>query len=353
MTESVERPQDDAVVAIGDALAWQAGYCRQRGSDIAAAILDAVRDDLARGGAMTVLLPTHVRFGDLPGLRLMAAVHELALTRQAPAVALHLPTLGGTAPSSRRAFGDAVVAALIRHPAVVSDSLRRTPQTNETGRAALLRAALSRIPGPVRLREIGASAGLNLRADHLPGDPALESGPMPQVVDRLGCDLHPIDPTTTAGRIRLTSYVWVDDVVRFERLRQALEVAARIPATVVESDAADFVASLDLADGETVVWHSAMWVYLPVATRRSILQSLRALGARATATERLAHVSWEWRPDGGEVSAPFELVLRRWDGGDEVGQPRLIARGGSHGSPADLVSDLELADDPLDEPRTN
>jgi hypothetical protein len=267
----------------------------------------------------------------------MSAVHELALLRLAPAVALHLPTLGGTPPTSWSAFGEAVVAALVRHPEVVADSLRRTPQTNETGRAALLRAALSRVAGPVHLRELGASAGLNLRADVLPGDPVLESGPMPQIVDRLGCDLDPIDPTTTAGRVRLTSYIWVDDVARYERLRQALEVAARIPATVVTSDAGDFVASLDLADGETVIWHSAMWVYLTEQARESILQSVRALGARATPEQRVAYVSWEWPSHGGAVDAPYELILQRWEGHANDGHAQVIARGPSHGPGSVLV----------------
>lgn len=350
MTRS--RPHDDSVVAIDEALSWQAGYCRQRGSDIAAALLDAVSADIAQGGPLAAILPARVRFGDLPGLRVMAAVHELALTRRAPAVALHLPTLGGTAPSAWGAFSEAVVAALVRHPTVLADALARTPQTNETGRSALLRAALSRIPGPVRLRELGASAGLNLRADHLPGDPALESGPLPTVVDRLGCDLHPIDPMTTDGRVRLTSYVWVDDVARFERLRTALDVASRVPATVIAADAADFTASLELADGETVLWHSAVWVYLPEPTRRAIQQAIRALGARATPSRRLAHVSWEWRPEGGEVSAPFELVLRRWDGAAHVGRPHVIAVGASHGSPAELVNNTAGEVDPLDVPHS-
>ena len=48
--------------------------------------------------------------------------------------------------------------------------LTQPPQTNEVGRAAALYGGLLQlvdaVPLPVRLFEIGASGGLNLRADH-------------------------------------------------------------------------------------------------------------------------------------------------------------------------------------------
>ena len=91
---------------------------------------------------------------------------------------------------------------------------------------------------PVRLVEIGASAGLNLRAEalapiHRREDlAALPSGAGLRRADRLGCDLDPVDPTTTDGRLTLSAYVWPDDRLRFERLRAALDIAALVPAVV-------------------------------------------------------------------------------------------------------------------------
>ena len=263
------RPDDDDAVPILDALRWQREYVLAAGSTTAALVLEAVARDIEGGGVLGTIVPAEQRFGDLPGLRIMAAVHRLALDRAAPAVARWLPTLGGIAPRSSaddEVFRREVVAALLANPDALADSLARTPQTNETGRAALLRCVLSRLDRdrPVRLREIGASAGLNLRADRLPGQPALESGPMPAILDRIGCDLSPVDIGTPEGRALLGSYVWVDDVERFRRLAAAMTVAAAVPASVVQMDAADFVAGLTLMDGTTtVVWHSAMWVYLP------------------------------------------------------------------------------------------
>ena len=342
------RPHDDDPVTILDALRWQHEYVTAAGSSTAALILDAVARDIASSGELSGLVPAVQRFGDLPGLRIMAAVHRLALDREAPSLALWLPTLGGTPPLSAAdedAFRREVVTALLRHPGTLADSLARTPQTNETGRAALLRCVLSRLdPGrPVRLRELGASAGLNLRADHLPGQPALEAGPLPQVMDRIGCDLSPIDITTIEGRALLGSYVWVDDVERFRRLADAMRVAGRVPATVVRMDAADFVAGIELLEGTTtVVWHSAMWVYLSTSTQQRILDGIADIGrtaGRGTAGRgaALVHASWEWA-SVREGVAEFALVTRTWEGSGSDGEPVLLATGMSHGHPVQLAT---------------
>jgi len=337
-----------------DALRWQHAYVAGHGSPTAALILDAVLTDITTHGHLAALLPDPVRFGSLPGLRIMAAVHRLALERQAPLVAMYLPTLGGRRPQGAERemeFRASVVQALAAHPEALHRSMARTPQTNETGRAALLRGALSHLGQrhPVRLLEIGASAGLNLRADFLPGIPGLEVGPLPVIVERTGCDLDPVDISTMDGRALLTSYVWVDDVDRYERLRQALSVADRVPATVVRMDAADFCAGLEPLPGvATVLWHSAMWLYLPPGTRARILAEVRRAGASATPDAPLAHVSWE-RHGRGDPTASFGLVARRWSGGEEDGEPWLLARGTSHGSAVVPVSPPErLASEPLD-----
>ena len=342
-----DRPADDDVVATTDALAWQAHYCRTAGSPVAAAILDAVRRDVGAGGPLADELPGTVRFGDLIGLRVMAAVHRLALQRRAPRVALCLPTVGGTAPAAgstaAQQFEADVVEALVTNDGLLAAMLAWTPQTNETGRAALLRLALSWLgPAlPVRLREIGASAGLNLRADALPGHPELEFGPLPSIIERRGCDLHPVDPTSADGRTLLSSYIWVDDVERFARLGRALTVAREVPAVVVQQDAGEFVESLDLVPGTlTVLWHSAMWVYLPPETKSRVLAGIDAVAAGATATQPFAHVAWEWSEARAQAQStmPFELTVRLWSGRPEDGRREILAVGMSHGEPFERTS---------------
>ena len=313
------------------ALAWQEEHVRARGASVAALILRAVAEG-TDDGALADLLPADVRFGDHPGLRIMATVHRLALERKALAVAVHLPTMGGTAPRGRpaeEAFAEAVIQSMADHPAALAAGLHRTPQTNEPGRAALLRLALSRLPDrPVRLFEIGTSAGLNLRADHLPGQLGLEAGPLPPIVSRVGCDLDPLDPTTAEGRLTLSSYVWVDDVERFARLAQALQVAARVPAVLVRSDAADFLATVPLQDGTTtVVWHSAFWVYQTREGRARIDAELERLGREASTSRDLVRVTWERDEDAGEE---FSLAVTRWTDGTAIRE--VIATGTSHGA---------------------
>jgi hypothetical protein len=162
--------------------------------------------------------------------------------------------------------------------------------------------------------------------------PALEGGPLPTVVERIGGDLHPIDPATTEGRTTLTSYIWGDDVVRYERLRRALDVAAAVPADVRRIEAADLVESIELRPGTTtMLWHSATWVYLPTDTRVRILAAAAELGARATRGAAFAHASWEWHGDDPDPAEAFALVLRTWSGGADDGHPYEIARGASHG----------------------
>lgn len=324
------------MVPLSEALAWQRQYVEGAGAPTAGLILGAVLDDVQAGGPLTGLLPERVRFGDLPGLRVMATIHRLALDRQAPEVALSLPTLGGRPPGTtgeRAAFGRLVVRTLLDHRDALAVHLARTPQTNEPGRATLLRCALSRLDPsrPVRLFEIGASAGLNLRADHLPGDPDLEAAPLPAIVERRGCDLDPVDVTTVEGRALLGSYVWVDDVARFQRLAAAMAVAQRVPAELDRMAAADFVGGLSLAPGTTtVLWHSAMWIYLSTDERLALDADVVALGECATADAPFVHVRWEWDPTGAPDAA-FELTVTTWAGGPDDGEPRVLARGRSHG----------------------
>jgi hypothetical protein len=193
----------------------------------------------------------------------------------------------------------------------------------------------------VRLREIGASAGLNLRADHLPGQPTLEAGGMPSMVDRIGCDLSPIDIGSTEGRALLGSYVWVDDVERFRRLAHAFAVAAKVPAAVLQMDAADFVAGIEPMDGTTtLVWHSAMWVYLTESTQQRILDGIDRAGRSAGPGSSLVHASWECAAVNDGVDE-FALVTRTWDGGSSDAEPVVLATGMSHGHPARLVTPSE------------
>ena len=157
----------------------QAADCRNLGSPLYAGLLEHIATDIDAGGVSSTLLADHRsdRGTGLLPLRLLGGVHALVLARQAPALALYYPSVGGTADPGVGA--DRAWPALRDVLAGQADALRlwldRAPQTNEVGRGAALVGAMCRLVSlddrPIRLVEVGASAGLNLRADmfHITG----------------------------------------------------------------------------------------------------------------------------------------------------------------------------------------
>src|SRR5262249_31900977 len=137
------------------------------------AILAFAADDYAAGGPVAEV----VRGWTLdPGpaalaLRLVGTVHRVALVGQAPELARVYPSgaRAGTGPVGPGAAWAAFRDVLAERPEDVRAGLAWPPQTNEVGRSALLVGGLlvlrSMVDRPVRLVEIGASAGLNLRPD--------------------------------------------------------------------------------------------------------------------------------------------------------------------------------------------
>ena len=231
----------------------QARACAHLGSAMYDELLTRLADDLDAGGTTATVLRGHEADPGPSGLalRLVGGVHRLVLAGSVPELSAYYPTVGGTW-SSRGS--EAVLAFLAARGEEVRPLLDQAPQTNEVGRAAALVGGLLRLaarwPLPVRLWEIGASGGLNLQADRFRitgpagawGDPAgpvvLEEAwtgrPLPvdahlRVVERGGCDVSPVDVTTEAGRLTLTSYVWPDMTARHERLAGAIALAPRPP----------------------------------------------------------------------------------------------------------------------------
>lgn len=331
----------------------QSESCRRLGSPLYAQLLARVADDVLSEGPAARVLVGHQ---DDPGpsalaLRLMGTAHRLALAGAAPDLAAHYPSCDGDGdvdaawPALRALFAD--------QPDLLREGLSTAPQTNEVGRAAGLFGALLYIsdpdPLPVRLWEIGASAGLNLRADKfryiaaagpvwgpmspVELDPAWDVAPAGapralQITERVGGDVAPIDPADDAGALRLTSYVWPDQLARLRRLRGAIEIARQHQARVIRCGAGDLLDGLELvADTLTVVWHSVMWQYLPADEQHRVLQRLQTLGAAATRRKPLAHIAFE--PRRVVDRRPFCVTARTWPGGQE----RVVGQAPPHGVP--------------------
>jgi hypothetical protein len=228
-------------------------------------------------------------------------------------------------------------------------------QTNEPGRCAALLGALllaeERGGHPLRLLEIGASAGLNLYPDGVgyasgrerwgdPGSPlqiadvfagARRPPRRPlRVAERAGSDPQPLDPGSEEDRQTLRAYVWADMAERRRRLDAALDLAAARPERVERAGAADWLRARlrhPVEGRTTVVVHTIVMQYVTEGERAEVDALLEAAGARATPRAPLARLSME--PGGRRA----DVRLRLWPGGEE----QLVARSGYHGSPVEWL----------------
>lgn len=333
---------------IAERLRAQAGWCEGLGSPLYARLLSEAARDVDRGGPVLGLLAPHARD---PGrsalaLRLMGAVHRLVLQGRLPGLARHYPSAGGDS------SGDpwpAFRAAVESHGAEIAPLLRRPVQTNEVARSAALLGGFLETARtfelPLRLFELGASAGLNLRWDRYRyrfgasewGDPRSPvdlgepfDGPPPPlhtavtVAERRGCDRAPLDATTPDGELTLLSYVWADQLERIRRLRGATQVARQVPATVDRADAGAWLEARPLTStgAATVVFHSIVIQYLSDDSLSRVRKAIAAAASRATASAPVAWLRFEPAPES------FEVRLRLWPGGED----RLLAVAGAHGS---------------------
>jgi hypothetical protein len=327
----------------------QAYWCARLGSELYSFLLERSAADVEAGGPCWEALRGHdtdARDSAL-ALRFMGAVHRLVLTGAAPDLARHYPSAGGE-PDAESCWHD-FRAAVERRRDSLRELVNRPVQTNEVGRCAallggfLLVSRESRLP--LRLLEIGASAGLNLRWDHfyyeaggegwgdgrsrvrltgafLEGHPPF--GASAEVVERRGCDLNPLDPGTEEGELTLLSFVWADQTARLAALRGAIGIARVVPATLEAADAPRWLEGQlrDLKGGAaTVVFHSIMWQYMSETERGRAVELLERAGDLATQNSPLAWLRMEPGVDQAEVR------LTTWPGGAE----RLIATAGFHG----------------------
>jgi hypothetical protein len=328
------------------------------------ALLQTVVEDAETGGVTDEVLsqtdPTLDPVADALTLRFLGGLHRLVLEGKAPDLARFYPSVGGRydTDTSASELRGVLLATIADHRDELLTAMTLGVQTNEVGRCAALLLgflAVAREASPkLRVLEIGASAGLNLRWDRFRyeggaggsawgdpasplrfagvyADPAPELDAVAEVVERAGCDRSPIDATSDDGRSLLRSFVWPDQLERFAALDAALAVAATTPAHVERADAAEWLESRlrerPADDGiATVVYHSVVWQYLPRATQERMRATFDAAGAQATRDAPLAWLRMEPAEDPNRAA---EIRLRVWPGGED----RLLARSGFHGRP--------------------
>lgn len=334
--------------AIRTAFADQADWARRLDAPFTASLCEALGRVIDRTTA------TGRRVLDWPGdprsdalvLRLTGGLHALVRSGQVPELAAFYP------PSSAP---DTTALAGVLTTALGDDRLLpwldSAPQTNEVARAGVLMPGLMVIAAatglPLRLFELGASAGLNLRMDHYrydlggksigPADAPLTlspawTGPTPPsatvtVAARRGVDLAPVDACSATGRARLLAFIWPEQTARIERLTAATDAFIADPAPVDQGDAASWVeANVALAPGAaTVVYHSIAWQYFPRVTQERTAAHLAGQAAAATVEAPLAWLRYEFDTPAAPRPA---LWLTLWPGAEA----RLLAHGHPHGA---------------------
>lgn len=329
---------------IPDALEAQRRACETLGSSTAVRLLGALSEDYANKGPTHRLL--HDRFDrpvhDAAPLRILGGLHRLVLRGAAPGLARHFPTTGGRPGDElERDTIDAVAA----HQQVLDADLDQQVQTNEVGRSVVhmtLCHWLARLGHTeFDMVEVGSSAGLNLNFPlygatselGTMGDPnsAVSFGPAwfdvpPPLAPRaavpvrvVGSDPHPIDVSTDDGELRVLSFVWPDQIDRFERLRRALTIARTNVPDVREASAEVALGQLlpHSFDRPTVVFHSITWQYMGPRVQHEFVETLHRRGSDASRSAPLVWVRMEpagpvadiratvWRGD----SAPTEILL--------------------------------------------
>ncbi|WP_370319368.1 DUF2332 domain-containing protein [Oricola sp.] len=333
----------------------QAEACRKLGSPFTAALCEIFADEgLPAGPVLDRVTGWEGRMhggADSVPLRLAGALHYLALSGLDSKLADIYPPNGAKMPTSETIFG-----AIERNGAFIDRYLDSPPQTNETGRSAILLPCFlhlrDRFDKPLVLSELGSSAGLNQNwhryryeygrwswgdldspvtlACEWRGDEPPPVHLRATVSDCAGCDISPVPIDTEDERLRLTSYVWADQPTRLARLSGALSVAAAHPPSVEAAGAADWLARRleDARQGELhVVFHTIMWQYMPLEEQQRAQSLIEDAGRRATADAPFAWVRFE----ADRASDGAALTATIWPGGQPDGEQVTLGRGDFHG----------------------
>lgn len=281
-------------------------------------------------------------------LRLAGALHHLVLNDEThhDLRAVYPPNTVTTT-----ALRQVIRRIISDHEPAIIAFMQNAPQTNEIRRSAALRAAtqflLSQINKPLKLSELGASAGLNL---HFPDyaldvsqrhygskeaaitlSPEWTGAPPPDqeitIAERRSVDLSPVDLGNPAMRLRLLAYLWPDQPERLERTMRALSLPRQ---TVDRGDAVEWLAQRLTRPQKGVlhlIYHTIAWQYFPQNAQNTGRALLLDAGAKARPDTPFAWLGIE--ADGQKLGAHMQLTL--WDGSVIEGTRYSLGRMDFHG----------------------
>ncbi|HKU66794.1 MAG TPA: DUF2332 domain-containing protein [Candidatus Baltobacteraceae bacterium] len=325
-------------------LARLGDVCIQMGSPFFGGLLERAVACYDTDPVLRDLLDRHAHRSRI-GLRLGGAAHFRALRGLAPQIAAHYPSTGGD--GDVESAWRAVLADIHAHVRAYDELFERPVQTNEVARALpVLGAMLALVFAtqlPLRVFEIGSSAGLILNFDRYRyagegwtwgdpaspvllrnrtawGAPAYPDAPL-RVIERRGCDLHPLHASDDDDTDTLLCFVWPDQRERFERLRAAIEVARAHPPDIASGDGIAWARSTALPQerAATVVMHTVITEHMTAGVRASLRDAIDALAAQATPSAPFAWIRMEPGESGYDTlltqwPAEVQTVIARSDG---------------------------------------
>jgi hypothetical protein len=253
-------------------------------------------------------------------------------------------------PAGWREFRKALLA---NDTEVRAAMLTRSTQTNEPARCATLLPVLARLPQPLALIEVGASAGLCLLPDRYGYDygrarlPAATGAPtfsctvndptplpttVPRIAWRAGLDLNPLDVADRSQTAWLETLVWPEQTHRLANLRAALTVAATDRPRIVQgdllSDSLERLCDAAPRDATRVIFHTAVLAYVPaLSDRRAFAERAMRLGTWIS--NEMPGVFPEVAQRAGERGTPGHFLMA------VNGEP--VARADPHGASLDWI----------------
>lgn len=267
-------------------------------------------------------------FADSVPLRVAGALHALVLTNADPGLVAAYP------PGGSGELDDAIETVFKTHAEFILGWMDSPPQTNEIRRSAVLIPMAHWIANEtgcaLSVSEIGASAGLNLLFPHFRLDVGPGYGPQNtpvtlrpewsgsypaqadlRITDVKGCDLAPMDMQNPDDVLRLSSYLWPDQMDRIERTQIAIKMG---PQQVEKADALAWLPErLNTVEPGVCrfIYSTIAWFYLPIPAQAKGQAMICDAGHHATEQSPLAWFQMEPDNSGNPGAA---LTLRLWPG---------------------------------------
>ena len=239
---------------------------------------------------------------------ILAALHDLALAGQAPALAAAYAAADGEAAAT------AAIDTLARMTdSVAATAVRRPVRADVAGRGAVLYPAIAEAArragaDAVGLIDVGCAAGLNLIVDRvgitysngqslgdlssavqlscsIVGGRPVPARAMPEVVARVGVDHDPVDVTDADDARWLRACLWPDQPEEAARLDAEMALAATAPALLLRGDVVEVLPDAFArvpADALPVVTSTWALSRFPLESRLRFLHRLDEAALRRT-----------------------------------------------------------------------